>query len=148
MEETYNIDRTGKRRELINLIVLLGMFVIYMLVFTIAKFYDIYNIQYPCAGPVNFCMLAILVFNNADVFALIKKRDKELLILAALIVITGINLFVVDSGKGAFFVPVNFLLIWYVSDKMYISKKGMRIMAAAYMAFLLFYLFIALFHVG
>ena len=143
VEEVNNIDRAGRRREIINLAALFVMFLIYALVFTIAKFYDFYNIQYPLAGPVNFCMLTVLVINNADIGAAVRRKDKDLVILAALIVITGINLVIVGSGKGAFFVPVNFLLIWYVSDKLYISPKGLKLLACIYMAFLLFYLFIA-----
>ena len=119
------------------------MFVIYALVFTIAKFYDFYNIQYPLAGPVNFCLLIIMVLNNTDVPAALKKRDAELIILAVLIAIAGANLLIVGSGKGAFFVPANFLLIWYLSDKLYVSGKKLELIAWVYMAFLLFYLFIA-----
>ena len=141
--EVNNIERGSGKREIINLAVLLVMFIIYALVFTIAKFYDFYNIQYPCAGPVNFCLLAVLVLNNADVPGAVRKKDAEFIILAALIVITGINLIVVGSGKGAFFVPVNFLLIWYLSDKLYISGRRLEMLAGLYMAFLLFYLFIA-----
>ena len=143
MGEANIIDRENRRREIVNLSVLSIMFVIYALVFTIAKFYDLYNIQYPCAGPFNFCMLLILLFNNTDIVSALKNKDIEIFILAALIAITGINLIIVDSGKGAFFVPVNFLLIWYVSDKLYISRKGLKAAAWVYMAFLLFYLFIA-----
>ena len=119
------------------------MFFIYALVFTIAGFYDFYNIQYPLAGPVNFCLLAVMVLNNVDLISAVRRRDKELIILTALIIITGLNLVIVGSGKGAFFVPVNFLLIWYVSNKLYISPKGLKVLACVYMAFLLFYLFIA-----
>ena len=133
----------GKRREILNFVLLVVMFIIYALVFTIAKFYDYYNVVYPCAGITNFCILVVLLFNNADVPAAIRNKDTELYILAALILITGIGLIVVHSGKGAFFVPVNFLLIWYMSDKLYLSKRLMTALAGLYMGFLLFYLFIA-----
>ncbi len=133
----------SKRRETLNFALLLLMFIIYALVFTIAKFYDYYNVVYPCAGITNFCILVVLLFNNVNVAAAVRNKDSELYILAALILITGIDLIVVHSGKGAFFVPVNFLLIWYMSDKLYLSGRLMTVLAGLYTGFLLFYLFIA-----
>lgn len=119
------------------------MFVIYALTFTIAKFYDMINIVYPYAGVVNFLMLIILVLNNKTETLRDKAGKIEALILGILILITGINLFIVDSGKGAFFVPVNFLLIWYLADRLYLTAKQLRIFAGIYMGFLLFYFFFA-----
>ncbi|MBR5407935.1 MAG: hypothetical protein IK111_09915, partial [Lachnospiraceae bacterium] len=138
--EFNNAYGGSKGREALNLSVLLVMFIIYALTFTVAKFYDM---TYPYAGVINFCFLAVLFFNNVNVISLLKKKDREFLILAAVILITGLNLVVVGSGKGAFFVAANFLLIWYLSDKMYISHKYIRVFAGLYMAFLLFYFFFA-----
>lgn len=156
MEETSRTvgKQKSSRREVINFSVMLIMFIIYALTFTIAKFYDTINIVYPLAGPVNFLMLIILFVNNVlipggedKVFSgglNIRDKDKrELYLLIVVILIVGINLFIVNSGKGAFFVPVNFLLLWYLSDKMYLSPKQVRVFAGIYMGFLLFYLFIA-----
>ena len=138
--EFNNAYGGSKGREALNLSVLLVMFIIYALTFTVAKFYDM---TYPYAGVINFCFLAVLFFNNVNVISLLKKKDREFLILAAVILITGLNLVVVGSGKGAFFVAANFLLIWYLSDKLYISHKYIRVFAGLYMAFLLFYFFVA-----
>ena len=127
MGEFNNAYGGSKGREALNLSVLLVMFIIYALTFTVAKFYDM---TYPYAGVINFCFLAVLFFNNVNVISLLKKKDREFLILAAVILITGLNLVVVGSGKGAFFVAANFLLIWYLSDKMYISHKYIRYLPA------------------
>ena len=116
------------------------MFIIYALTFTVAKFYDV---TYPYAGLINFCLLIVLLFNNVNIPRALMNREAEIYVLGAIILIAGINLFIVNSGKGAFFVPANFLLIWYMSDKMDISQRTVRFFAWTYMAYLLFYLFIA-----
>lgn len=137
---TAGFGQENKRQEVINIAVLTVMFIIYALTFVIAKFYDI---TYPYAGVINFCLLAVLLCNNVSILTALKNRDADFCILTALVILTGINLMIVDSGKGAFFVPVNFLLIWYMSDKLYISERTLKVFAAVYMAYLLFYLFIA-----
>ncbi|MCR5507519.1 MAG: hypothetical protein K6F34_02410 [Lachnospiraceae bacterium] len=166
MEQTgFDTRETeNRRRSVINFCVLLVLFVIYALTFTIAKFYDMINIVYSCAGVVNFVMLTVLFFNNA-VFPgkshdgteavptvgagpvripdIRKEKGLELYILAAVTVIAGVNLIIVDSGKGAFFVPVNFILIWYLSDKLYLSLCQLKAFAWIYAGFIVFYLFIA-----
>lgn len=145
MEETgrtYGIIK-GSRREVINFSVMLIMFIIYALTFTIAKFYDLINIVYPYAGVVNFAMLAILFVNNVLCGDGSGKKNIELYLLVIIIMTAGINLFIVNSGKGAFFVPANFILIWYLSDKMYLNPGQLKFFAGLYMGFLLFYLFIA-----
>ncbi len=156
MEEASRASDREKisRREVINFSVMFVMFIIYALIFTLPRFYDMINIVYPYAGLVNFVMLLILFLNNtvfagpdkkplSGYFDIKDKDNREICILAAIIFIAGINLFIVDSGKGAFFVPVNFILIWYLSDKLYLSPQQLKILAGMYMGFLLFYLFIA-----
>lgn len=154
MEETSGSSdrKKNSRREVINFSVMLVMFIIYVLTFTVPRFYDMINIVYPYAGLVNFLMLIILFANNVifgeedgkTLLTLLDIRDKgnrEVYLLSLIILISGINLFAVNSGKGAFFVPANFVLIWYLSDKMYINQRQLRIFAGLYMGFLLFYLF-------
>lgn len=178
MAEACGTSGTKKssRREAVNFGVLLILFIIYALTFTIAKFYDMINIVYPYAGVINFAMLGVLFLNNV-VFAEgggilrsngkgrgydtasgkeknsarssgnilnIKKGDiAEIIILGAILFVAGINLFIVNSGKGAFFVPANFIMIWYLSDKLSFSAKQLKILAGIYMGYLLFYFFIA-----
>ena len=155
MEETSGSSdrKKNSRREVINFSVMIVMFIIYALIFTVPKFYDMINIVYPYAGLVNFLMLIILFMNNAvfdgtgkkisGLFDLKNKENLEIYLLVLVIFIAGINLFIVNSGKGAFFVPANFILIWYLSDKLYLNSMQLKIFARFYMGFLLFYLFIA-----
>ena len=56
--------KKSSRREAVNFGVLLILFIIYALTFTIAKFYDMINIVYPYAGVINFALLGVLFFNN------------------------------------------------------------------------------------
>lgn len=155
MEEASKASgrKIGSRREVINFLVMLTMFVIYALIFTVPKFYDMINIVYPYAGLVNFLMLIILFVNNVlfdgtgkrvlELLDIKDKRNREIYLLAIIIFIAGINLFLIDSGKGAFFVPANFIIIWYLSDKLYLNPRQLKMLACIYMGFLLFYLFIA-----
>ncbi len=140
MGEVNNTDGRSKKKEIINLAVLSAMFLVYALTFTVAKFYDM---TYPYAGLINFFFLTVLFFNNVNPVKLLKNRDKEFIILAVTVFITGINLILVNSGKGAFFVAANFVLIWYLSDKLRISPAHLKVFAGVYMAYLVFYLFIA-----
>ncbi len=125
---------------MINFAVLLMMFIIYALTFTVAKFYDI---TYPYAGVINFVMLTVLLINNINIIKLIKEKNLELYLLVFLIILTGINLLIVKSGKGAFFVPVNFMLIFYLADKIELEKRTVTAFAGLYMIYLCFYLFVA-----
>ena len=140
MAEACGIERKGRGTEALNCAVLLALFILYALTFTVARVYDV---TYPYAGVINFCMLTVLFFNNVKIGEAVKRKDIEFILLAALILVTGVNLVIVDSGKGAFFVAVNFLIIWYLSDKLYIGKDKLKIFALLYTAYLVFYLFIA-----
>jgi hypothetical protein len=91
-------------------------------------------------------MLVVLFLNNVQLVNLPdlkNKENREIYILGVIIVIAAVNLFIVSSGKGAFFVPANFILIWYLSDKMYLNPRQLKAFAGIYMGFLLFYFFIA-----
>lgn len=137
---TDKIEKQNKRRELFNWVILLLMFTGYTLTFMVPKFYgetDVY------AGVFVFFMCVLLFFNNVDWIALLRKKDRELFILAGAILIAGINLLIVDSGKGAFFVIANFVLIWYLSDKIHLSSRQITGMSALYMLLLLYWLLIA-----
>lgn len=131
---------TNKRQIVINYIVLILMFAGYALTFMVPKFYGATD-KY--VGVFVFLMCAVLLVNNVDIISLIKKRDMEFIALAVLIVLTGVNLLIVDSGKGAFFVAANFAMVWYMSDKLYLTKRQIIVMASLYMGLLLYWLFIA-----
>jgi len=94
-------------------------------------------------GVFVFLMCSVLFFNNAGIRELWKTKDKETMILAGIILITGINLLIVDSGKGAFFAASNFALIWYLSDKIVLTRRQVTVFAGLYTLLLFYWLFIA-----
>ncbi len=130
----------SKTRELINLSVMLVMFVGYALTFMVPKFYGATD-RY--VGVFVFLCLCVLMINNVDILDLLRKKDRDLIILAALLVITLVNLLLVHSGLGAFFVAADFALIFFLSGHIIFSRKSVIIMAGAYMALLLYWFFIA-----
>ena len=105
MEETSGSSdrKKNSRREVINFSVMLVMFIIYALIFTVPKFYDMINIVYPYAGLVNFLMLIIFFMNNVvfdgtgkkitALFDIKDKGNREIYLLVFIIFIAGINLF-------------------------------------------------------
>ena len=72
--------KKSSRREAVNFGVLLILFIIYALTFTIAKFYDMINIVYPYAGVINFALLGVLFLNNvifAEGSGVLRSNDKS-----------------------------------------------------------------------
>ena len=112
------ITAQSKRKEIINTILFFMMLVCYALTFLVPKFYGVTD-RY--ASLFIFCICAILFLNNVDWISLIKKKDKEIWILAAVVIVTGVNLLVIGSNKGCFFVAANFALVWYLSDKILLT---------------------------
>ncbi|MBQ7565294.1 MAG: hypothetical protein IJT16_15065 [Lachnospiraceae bacterium] len=129
-----------KTKELVNLAVMLIMFVGYSLTFMIPKFYGATDAY---VGVFVFVCLAILLFCNADPVSLLRKKDRDFLILSVVLVITLINLFIVRSGLGAFFVAADFLLIFFLSGHIRLSRRSIRILSGCYMALLVVWFFIA-----
>ncbi|MCR4656445.1 MAG: hypothetical protein K5770_09490 [Lachnospiraceae bacterium] len=129
-----------KTKELINLSVMLFMFAGYALTFMVPKFYGATD-RY--VGVFVFLCLCVLTINNIDILLLLKKKDRDLIILALLLAVTLINLLLVRSGLGAFFVAADFALIFFLSGHIYFSGKNVIIMTGAYMALLLYWFFIA-----
>ena len=132
--------RADKRKEIINGIVFLLMFTGYTLTFLMPKFYALTD-RY--ASLFVFCMCGILFFNNVDWIKLIKNKDKDIWILAAVVLLTGINLIIIGSNKGAFFVATDFVLIWYLSDKIVMTRRQIECMAVLYTSLLVVWLVIA-----
>ncbi len=140
---TANTEITGiigKRKETVNWILLIVMFIGYTLTFMVPKFYGATDSY---VGVFVFFVCVMLCLNNVNLIALIKNKDKELFLLAGIIFLTGVNLLVVNSGKGAFFSATNFVLIWYLSDKIALTKRQISVIAGLYMLLLLYWLFFA-----
>ncbi len=129
-----------KARELINLSVMVIMFAGYALTFMVPKFYGATD-RY--VGVFVFLCLGLLTLNNVDILSLLKKRDRDFIILIVLMTVTLVNLFIVGSGLGAFFVAADFILIFFLSGHIYFPKRSVIIISALYTALLLWWFFIA-----
>ena len=131
--KTADTGKQIKIRDLVNIIVLALLFTGYALTFLVPKFYgktDAY------VGVFVFCMLLVLLFVNGRPLERIKNREWDLFLLLAALLLCGINILIVDSGKGAFFVLADFLLIFYLSYKITLRRKQVMWICGAYFALL------------
>ncbi len=134
------ITAHGKRKTLINSILFFTMFICYALTFLVPKFYGVTD-RY--ASLFIFCICVGLFFNNVDWISLIKHKDKEIWILTAVVLLTGINLLVIGSNKGCFFVAANFAIVWYLGDKILLTQKQIKRLQISYFALLMVWFFVA-----
>jgi len=123
----------------VNMIIFIIMFSAYTLKFFIPWFYAATDKYF---GMFIFLSEGLLILNNYNIIEGLKKKDKDLFIVAALLIITGLNLVIVKSGYGAYFTPANFILIFYAADKLRFSKLQLKIMSGIYLAMLMFWLIV------
>ena len=129
-----------KAYEPVNLIIMLIMFAGYALTFMVPRFYGATD-RY--VGVFVFICLGLLLIHNVDILSLIKKKDREFIILILVMAVTLINLLIVGSGLGAFFVAADFMLIFFLSGRLKLSETGIIIIGCCYAALLLYWFFIA-----
>ncbi|MCR5790461.1 MAG: hypothetical protein K6G83_11300 [Lachnospiraceae bacterium] len=132
-----------KIREPVNLIVMLIMLAGYALTFMVPKFYGATD-RY--VGVFVFGCLAFLFLNNVDILSLLQnsgKSRRDFFLLLALLLLTLINLLLVNSGLGAFFVTADFILIFYTAPYIRFSKQSILILSAAFFAVLMIWFFLA-----
>jgi len=130
---------SATRKNIINMTVIITLFMFYTLKFLVPAFYALTD-KY--AGLFVFVCEGLLLLNNYNVLEALKKKDKELFFIIALVLIIGINLVIVKSGFGAFFTAANFAIILYSSDKIILSKKQITILSGLYVLMLLYWLVI------
>lgn len=66
-----------------------------------------------------FVFLALLLFNNVNILEAIKKKELDIMVLIAGVVLATINLVLSHSGMGAILNITNLLLIFYLVDKVH-----------------------------
>ncbi|MCR5108914.1 MAG: hypothetical protein K6B28_12230 [Lachnospiraceae bacterium] len=125
-----------KGKNLINLIVYGILFTGYSLTFLVPKFYGATD-RY--VGIFVFFACIVLFFNNLDLIRLIKGKNREFIFILILLLITGINLLIVRSGLGAFFVAADFILIFYLSGYISFNRKYLMILSGMYVLLLLYW---------
>lgn len=132
-----------KIREPVNLIVMLLMLAGYALTFMVPKFYGATD-RY--VGVFVFGCLGILFLNNVDIISLLQnsgRSRRDFFLLLALLLLTLINLLLVSSGLGAFFVAADFILIFYTAPQIRFSKQSILILSGAFFAVLMIWFFLA-----
>ena len=114
------------------------MFAFYTLTFFVPRFYG-FTEKY--VGLFVFVMLAGIFLANISIREKIAKKDKGFIALVLLAVITGVNIIIVRSGSGCFFVAVNFALIWYLSSEIRFLKWQVYLFGGLYTAMVIYWFF-------
>ncbi len=135
--KTAGTDTNKRIVDIVNIVVLTLLFAGYSLTFLVPKFYGMTDAY---VGVFVFCMLLILFFANTKPFTRLKNKEKDLILLAALLLLCGINILLVHSGKGAFFVLADFVLIFYLSDKIILNTKQVLWISGGYFVLLFVWL--------
>lgn len=122
--------------DIINSVLLTMLFLFYTLTFFVPKFYGVTE---DYVGVFVFCILGLLAIVNVNPIKKIKEKDIEFIVLVLLAVVTGVNILIVNSGYGCFFVAVNFAVIWYLSGVINFKKWQIYLFSGMYVAMLLYW---------
>ncbi len=99
--------------DVVNTLLILCLFIFYTLTFFVPRFYGMTE-KY--VGVFVFVILAGLSLVNINPIKKIKEKDIDLFALIAVAVIAALNIVIVDSGYGCFFVVTKFAVICYLSS--------------------------------
>ena len=125
-------------RDIINTAVLVIWFMFYALTFMVPKFYGLTE---DYVGVFVFFFTGILILNNVDLIDAFKSKDIELFVLIGIGVVTLLNLVIVHSGFGAFFVAADFAMIWYLGGKIRLKNWQLYMMLLMYGGLMLYWFF-------
>ncbi len=90
------------------------------------KFYhvtEIYNTS------IVFVICTILFLNNVRWWDKLKKRDFDLYLLLAILILAVVNLFLIGSHKGCILILADFLLVWYMSSEVRFTGLQMKVLS-------------------
>ena len=130
-------EETGAK-DVCNSLLTVCLFAFYTLTFFVPKFYGLTE-KY--AGLIVFVMLLGLTLINVNPIEKIRQKDRGFIALVLLVVLTGINILIVKSGYGCFFVMADFALVWYISSVMKYSKWQFYLMGGLYTGMLIYWFF-------
>ena len=125
-------------KDVCNSLLLICMFVFYTLTFFVPRFYGLTE-KY--AGLIVFVMLFVITLFNVNPYEKIRQRDRNFIAVIVLLALTGINILIVKSGFGCFFVMADFALVWYISSEIRFSKWQFYLMGALYTGMLIYWFF-------
>lgn len=123
-------------RCVITTVLMFLAFVFYTLTFFVPKFYGLTE---DYVGVFVFLILAGIFIVNVNPIKKLKEKDLDLIVLTVLAVLVVLNIFLVDSGKGCFFVAVNFALIFYLSGEIKFAKWQIHLFGTLYALMLLYW---------
>ncbi|MBO4266992.1 MAG: O-antigen ligase family protein [Lachnospiraceae bacterium] len=124
--------------DAVNTLMLLCLFIFYTLTFFVPKFYGMTE-KY--VGVFVFVILAVISVVNINPVKKLKEKDKDLIALIALAVIAAINIVIVDSGYGCFFVVTNFALICYLSSHIPFHRWQLYLFGGLYTLMIIYWFF-------
>ncbi len=130
------IKKETKAGDVINALLLFCMFVFYTLTFFVPRFYG-YTEKY--VGAFVFVILALMFVVNIRPLEKIRARDKQFIALSFLILCAGINILIVRSGFGCFFVITNFALIWYLAGEVRFLKWQFYLFGILYLLMIIYW---------
>lgn len=125
-------------KDICNSLLLICMFMFYTLTFFVPRFYG-FTEKY--AGLIVFAMLFVLALINVNPVEKIRQKDRSFIVLILLVILTGVNILIVKSGYGCFFVMADFALVWYISSEMRFSKWQFYLMGILYTGMLIYWFF-------
>lgn len=125
-------------KDVITTVLILCLFIFYTLTFFVPKFYGMTE-KY--VGLFVFAILIPVFLININIIKKLREKDAELIALIALSAVTLINILIVNSGFGCFFVEVNFAIILYLSGHMKFSKWQIYLFGALYTVMLIYWFF-------
>ena len=125
-------------RDVANTLLFACLFVFYTLTFFVPRFYG-FTEKY--VGVFVFAVLAAFFAVNVNPLKKLKEKDAGFIALVLLLVITGINILVVKSGYGCFFVMADFALVWYLSEEIPFCKWQFNLFGIMYTAMLIYWFF-------
>ena len=125
-------------KDIINTLLLLCLFIFYTLTFFVPRFYGLTE-KY--VGLFVFFILALVFIININPFTKIREKDTHLIAVVILAVVAIVNILLVKSGFGCFFVVTDFALIWYLSGNIPFRRWQFYLFGALYTLMLLYWFF-------
>lgn len=135
------IKNNANTKNILTTILMFFAFMFYTLTFFVPKFYGLTE---DYVGVFVFLILAGITLTNVNPIKKIKEKDIDFIVLILLAIVTFVNILVVKSGFGCFFVAVNFAMIIYLSGEIKFEKWQIYLFSGLYVAMLLYW-FIAVY---
>ena len=123
-------------RDIFNSLLIIAAFAFYTLTFFVPKFYGATE---DYVGVFIFLILGVMTLVNVNPIKKLKEKDFEFIALVVLALLVGINILIVDSGYGCFFIAVNFAIIWYLSGIIRFKKWQIWLVGGMYAAMLVYW---------